>query len=289
MSVNSQIFSTAVKSADRVMEILEYCACSARPVTHAEIGVALSIPKSSMSGLLGNLRERGYLAYRADGKSYTLGPSVVALAGRYLNTLDLPRLAQGTTQALAAATGESAALAVPVGNLVQVIARHNWVQPLMYTVQIGDTAPLHASASGKAILAFASPDTQRHMLAGYRFERTTPRSHHSLASLRADLTVARKAGVAKSDEELVVGIVSMAGPVFDGAGSVVAALSVSIPTPRVDCATHHKLGRAVMTHAAGLSRQLGATGLSMSLQGAGQSPPPTTPAKVRAAPGLALA
>jgi DNA-binding IclR family transcriptional regulator len=68
-----------VKSADRVLDLLELLCSAGRPLTHTEISSALSIPKSSMSQLLGNLRRRGYLTFQAGPNVYELGPAVAKL------------------------------------------------------------------------------------------------------------------------------------------------------------------------------------------------------------------
>jgi DNA-binding IclR family transcriptional regulator len=247
-----------VKSADRVLEILEFCARQRHPVTHAGISTALGLPISSASALLGNLVDREYLAFRPDAKGYTIGASVIALASAYLRELDLPQLGQDAVQALAAQLEESAALAVLAGKRVQVVARHNWVQPLMYSVQIGDTAPLHASASGKAILAFLPPKKRDVLLSGYRFDRYASGTLSTRRELIDSLSTVRDAGFAYVEAELVEGIVTLAAPVFDVRNDVVGALSISQPTPRLRLDRISDMAAVLCRHAKALSRELGA-------------------------------
>lgn len=247
-----------VKSADRTLEILEFCGRQRHPVAHAEIAGALGIPKSSASALLANMVERDYLTFFPETGGYSLGAAVIALASGYLRELDLPRMGQAAVQALAAEVGESAALAVLAGKRVQVVARHNWVQPLMYAVHVGDTAPLHASASGKAILAFLAPARRDALFTGYRFERVAPGTLRNRRALLAALGAARSAGFARSDEELVEGIMTLAAPVFDARCEVVGAISLSIPTPRLRRYRIANLARQVRAQAQALSRALGA-------------------------------
>ena len=253
-----------VKSADRTLEILEFCGRQRHPVAHAEIAGTLGIPKSSVSALLGNMVERDYLTFYPESNGYALGAAVIALASGYLRELDLPRMGQASVQALAAQVGESAALAVLAGKRVQVVARHNWVQPLMYAVHIGDTAPLHASASGKAILAFLAPARRAALLAGYRFERLTAGTLRTRRALQIALDATRRAGFARSDEELVEGIMTLAVPVFDARSEVVGALSLSIPTPRLRRYRIASLDGQLRHQAQALSHALGATTKSTS-------------------------
>lgn len=257
--------SGLVKSADRTLEILEFCGRQRHPVAHAEIAGALGIPKSSASALLGNLVERDYLTFHPETNGYALGAAVIALASGYLRELDLPRLAQAAVQGLAAQVSESAALAVLAGRQVQVVARHNWVQPLMYAVHIGDTAPLHASASGKAILAFMPSPRRDALLAGYRFERHAPRTLRSRRALLSVLDTARRAGFARADEELVEGIMTLAAPVFDTRDETVGAISVSVPTPRLRRHRIEDLATQVRSQAQSLSHALGAAAVRISV------------------------
>ena len=247
-----------VKSADRTLEILEFFGRQRGSVAHAEISRALGIPKSSASALLGNLVDRDYLNFHPETNGYRLGAAVIALASGYLRELDLPRLGQAAVQSLAAQVSESAALAVLAGSRVQVVARHNWEQPLMYSVNIGDTAPLHASASGKAILAALPAQRRDALLRGYRFEAATARTLRSRRELILSLDTAQAAGFTWADEELVDGIVTVAAAVVDAREEAVAAISLSIPVPRLPRYRLADLARHVCDSARSLSRDLGA-------------------------------
>jgi len=222
-----------VKSADRSLDILEFCAGRSAGVTHAEIAVALAIPKSSTSALLGNLARRGYLLFDAERRSFRLGPGALALAGAYLKELDLARLAEPVVRGLAEALQESAALAVPSGTEVVVICRHNWMARLSYTLQVGDRAPLAASASGKAILLALPAAERAQLLAGAEWPRLARRSPASPQEVARELAAAERSGIAEAHESLIDGIVTAAAPVLDQAGRPVGALSASIPTPRL--------------------------------------------------------
>ena len=257
VNVDSSSFS-AVKSADRALDILEFCAQRREPVAHAELAAQLGIPKSSVSALLSNLVDRNYLTFDRYTRGDQLGAAVVLLSESYLSEIDLARIGQAVAQALASELAETVALAVNAGPRVLVVARHNWVQPLMYSVHIGDTAPLHASASGKAILAYASAPRRTTMLAGKRLKPVTPATIISRKMLDRELMQVRSAGVAFAREELATGIVTIAAPVFDASGEVVAALSVSVPTPRVRPGSLDRLTERIRKEADGMSQRLGA-------------------------------
>ena len=263
---DSSSFS-AVKSADRALDILEFCAQRREPVAHAELAAELGIPKSSVSALLSNLVDRNYLIFDRYTRGYALGAAVVLLSNSYLREIDLARIGQEVTQALASEFSESVALAVSAGPRVLVLARHNWVQPLMYSVDIGDTVPVHASATGKAILAHATAQRRTAMLAGKRLKPVTPATITSRKTLDRELMQIRLAGVAFAREELVTGIVTVAAPVFDASGEVKAALGVIVPTPRIRPESLDRVTERIRKAADGISQRLGAPVQSQAAAG----------------------
>src|SRR5688572_10028137 len=145
--------STPVKSALRTLDILELLAQQARPMTAQEIAVTLGIPVSSLSYLLSTLVERGYLD-RAR-REYRLGPAVARLSGSGAE----PNLAERVAPIVRALTrelNETSGFFVLRDFEAEAIARDIGLHALRYTIEIGQRAPLHAFAAGKALLATMS-------------------------------------------------------------------------------------------------------------------------------------
>jgi len=206
-----------VKSADRVMEVLEWLAEIRRPVTHAQIAEQLGIPGSSTSGLLADLVRRGYVV-ADEQRRYRVGPAVMRLAGAFLADLDLPRVVEPDVGALASQAQESVGFAIRAGVEMLVLSRCNWPNQLTYMLQLGDRAPLATSASGRAFLA-ALPAEEWSTLPG---------------TVADAVGQAVRCGIAFSWQELIVGINTAAVAVLDATGRPVGALSISVPTPRYD-------------------------------------------------------
>jgi DNA-binding IclR family transcriptional regulator len=220
----------AVKSADRVLDLLEHLSRHRQGRTHAEIAAALAIPKGSLTPLLRNLLARGWLALAPGGNRYVLGEGALAL-GRHAEggPAALLAAAPGVLRRLTAATEESSSLNLRRGAEVEVVACANSDLPLLYAMRLGDRAPLHAISGGKAILA-ALPEAEREAwLASARLGPVTPKTLTSPAALRAELRRAAVEGIAYSFEEFTPGIIGMGAAV---PGNAAASVNLAIPSVR---------------------------------------------------------
>jgi DNA-binding IclR family transcriptional regulator len=124
---------------------------------------------------------------------------------------------------------------------------------------VGRRTPLHATASGKALLAFAEPDEQSRMLSA-PLTRCTRRTIVSERVLQDQLRTVRSRGYAQTFEELEEGLNAIAAPVRQADRRVVAALSVSGPAFRLRAVDFVRLGRLTLDAATAISRRLGFTG-----------------------------
>ena len=143
-----------VKSADRVVRILEAIASGDGGLTHGELSRMLGIPKGSLSSLLSNLVDRGYLAFDPLGKLYMLGSELLVLTSRYLNSLDIVRTGRPIVHGLVLEMNEDAEIAVQRGDQVVFLYKEESSRPVKYSIAPGELAPLFATSPGKCILAF---------------------------------------------------------------------------------------------------------------------------------------
>ena len=237
-----------VKSALRVCQLLK--ALADRPgLTHAETAQQLGMPKSSVTALLATLEAQQFVQRDATGRRFSLGPEVLTLAHQYIANLDLARVGQPVVDALMEQTQESAALSIVSGGDILVVAKANCQQPLQRTMQLGERAPIVATAGGKAILAFLSPAKVP--------AASGPRNRRKLLE---ELDEIRAGRPAYSREELLEGIIALGAPVFGLSGAPVAALSVSVPTVRFTAKHEASIGAAVKRAAESMSHQLGFSG-----------------------------
>ena len=218
-----------VKSAHRVIQLLELLAEEADGLTHTELSDRLRIPKSSLTGLLTELLDSGYAEHDAERRRFLLGPRVVGLARSYLGRIDIVRIAQPLLAATAAELGNSCALTVRSDDDMLVVCKQDVVQTLQHSMQLGERGPLYASASGKAVLSAAGRDAVEAYLGRVALVALTPHTRTDVDALRAELDEVARTGIGYSRRELVDGIIAIGIAVRDAEGAPVAGLSVSVP------------------------------------------------------------
>lgn len=244
-----------VKSATRVLDVLEHLARWGEACTHAEIADSLGIPKSSLTHLLRTLVGRGYLTYTAERKGYMLGPKVADLAKPTSDSRDLLDLAIPALERITSVTRESSSLNVLRGDRSEVVASQSSSQRLVYQMRVGDTAPLYATSGGKAILAHLPPELLEEYLSRVAFQAVTPNTITNVAELRADLDRARTSGIATVREEFTPGIAGLAVPILGPSGYALASLNVAVPVSRMDDALRDLCIRTLKDAASSIKRQ----------------------------------
>jgi DNA-binding IclR family transcriptional regulator len=256
--------STAVKSALRVLDILELLAGQPLPIAHAQIAQALGIPKSSLTGLLRTLHERGYLESIAGG--YRLGAAVAALGAEGRRRSGAAETARPIIAQLCAEVGESVGFSVPEGDSLRMVAAANADQPLVYTMRVGNLLPSYATSPGKAVLAHLPEPELAAYLARCTFEEFTNKTVRTAQTLRRQLTAVRRTWVAISVEERHPGIAGLAMAVLDGEGRPLGAINVALPTARFDAAAHKRIVAGLRRATDELARRLAGLNTSPTMQ-----------------------
>jgi len=247
-----------VKSATRVIQILEAVGASKNGISHADLSAALNIPKGSLSLLLADLVTHDFLSLRKEEeRRYVVGPQVLVLAGKYLTDLDIVQLGRPVVHEVMNTTDESSALAVRKGDEMLIVYGENCSQPLKRTVEIGYRAPLYTTAGGKAILAQQSDEDIDRYLSSVTFTPITRATITDSKILLRELKAIRLEKIAYSREERYEGLITMAAPVFDLFGSVVAAIVVTFPTIRFNAKSEKLVKETLIGASEKLSRQLG--------------------------------
>ena len=228
--------SSQVKSATRTLDIIEYVVAHDRPLVAQEIAIALGIPVSSLSYLLGTLVERGYLA--RDGRRYSAGPGLQRLQARS-GGFSLADRAAPLVRTLRVQLNETTSFFIRSAWDVEAIVTESSEQALRYSIVTGQRLPMHALAGGKALLAALSDDELDRYFAESERTRFTPTTVTAEKALRRDLAEVRRTGFAITDEEYSLGIRGIARVVTMG-GEPVGSLSVGIPKARFDDAMQRR-------------------------------------------------
>ena len=220
--------ASQVKSATRTLDIIEYVVATGRALVAQEIATALAIPVSSLSYLLATLVERGYL--QRQGRRYTAGPGLARLQARGHGFTVAERV-QPLVRTLRVQLNETASFFVRSGWDMEAIATETSDQALRYAVPTGTRLPMHAFASGKAMLGALSDEELDRYFAESERGKFTPLTVTSEAALRKQIMQIRKTGFAMTADEFSLGIRGV-GRALALDGEVVGALSVAIPQPR---------------------------------------------------------
>lgn len=247
-----------VRALARGLQVLEAFDAAHPSLSLTELATRLGMNKPTATRFLRTLSDLGYLE-PLQGKRYRLGTRALDLGHRYLASLDLANLAQPFMQQAVQRTGEAVNLAVRDGSEVVYIARIA-AAPRILTVnlQVGSRLPAHATSLGKALLMDTAPERLTDVLGPAPWPRYTRATLCEPASLAEDLAQARARGFAIADGDLEPGLRSVAAPVRDLFGTIVAAMNVSTHTARVP--RKEVVGRfadALLAATVGLGRALG--------------------------------
>ncbi len=243
----------AVRSVERAVGILDLLAVGGWR-TGAEVARELGVHRSTALRLLATLERHGMVERDQRTARYRLGRRLPQLASVVTGELDLRSVARPVCEDLATAAGETATLDVLVGDVIVPIEQATASTSVVSVNWLGRRTPVHGTASGKAILAFAAGPVRERLLS-LPLDALTPHTITIREELEAQLEEVRRAAVAHTHEELEVGLDAVAAPVFGPEGEVVAALDVSGPSHRLRAA--FELDRLTRERAADLSRRLG--------------------------------
>ena len=218
-----------VQSIERAFAVLEALAERPRGVT--EVAEEAGIPKSTAARLLGSLAREGVVERVPGETRYRLGPRIVVLAAAVRPTRSLVALARPHLVTLADAVGEAVGLSIPDGFTVHYVDQVDSRHPVGVRDWTGTRIPMHAVSSGQIFLAHMHPAEVERFLAG-PLERFTARTLIDPAALRERIRRVQLDGVAGTRVEYAEGITSVAGPVADADGEVIAAVHVHGPAYR---------------------------------------------------------
>ena len=245
----------AVQSVDRALAILELLARQPE-LGVTDIAAELGVHKSTAFRLVSTLEQHRLVEQTAERGKYHLGFGIVRLAGATTARLDLAREARHVCRRLADTFNETVNVAVRDGGAAVNVSQEQGGATVSIQNWIGQRTPLHATSSGKVLLAWLDDDKLATLLAG-GLKPLTPRTITDPGQLRAELGLVRQRGWAATAEELETGLNAVAAPVRGADDTVVAALSVSGPSYRLGPDTFDEVARALCAGADEISRGIG--------------------------------
>ena len=243
---------TGTQAIDRASQLLVHVVEDDDAPTVSELALRAQLPKSTTSRLVSALERQGLVQRDPVRGAISPGPVLLRYARRETSRPDLVEVAAAALERLARASGETANLGVATATAVEMLDQRDSRHIIGSTNWVGRRVPPHGSVVGKVFLAegvLPLPDGTLERLA--RHTITDP------AELQRDLERTRTRGYATAVDELEDGLWSVAAPVRDAGGTVVAALSVSGPTVRLHDGLLDDLGQLVRNEASTLSVRIG--------------------------------
>jgi IclR family transcriptional regulator, acetate operon repressor len=244
-----------LQSVDRALHVLELLASwGAGGVS--ELAAEIGVHKSTAFRLLGALEARDLVEQTTERGKYRLAFGLVRLARRVNIQMELTEQARGLTERLSRKLGESINVAVLREHFAVNVVQSRGQASVVSQNWIGQLTPLHATSSGKVLLAHLDA-AERTELIGLGLVRLTPNTHTDPATLQDELVAVAERGHATTFGELEIGLNAVAVPVRGEDGTVIAALSASGPAYRMTPERINEILGEVESAGVELSRLMG--------------------------------
>ncbi len=221
----------SVQSLERGLAVLQVFSRENPAPTLSEVARLAGTTRATARRILLTLERLGHV--RSDGRRFSLTPRVLALGWSYLSSLNLWEIAQPLMEDLVEQTGESCSAATLDLPDVVYVARVPTRRIMSITLGVGTRLPAHATSMGRVLLAALDPDELDGFLAQGPLEALTERTLTDPSDLRAAIDGVRAQGWALVDQELELGLRSVAAPIQDAERRTVAAMNVSVAVSRV--------------------------------------------------------
>ena len=227
----------------------------------AEIGVTtlskrLGVAKSTVYRLASTLVAEGMLEQNRENDKYRLGLALFGLGALVRQRMNVSTEARPHIFALREATNETVHLAVPEGAQIIYVYDLESTQAIRQRANLGERKPAFCSAEGRAMLAFADSQTLEAVIAAGLVART-PRTDVNPRNLARALEQVRAQGYAMEDEQSEMGMRSLAAPIRDSEGRVVAAVGIAGPMQRLSDEAIARFAPLVVNTANVISARLG--------------------------------
>ena len=219
-----------VQSLQRGLAVIRAFDAEHPELTLSDVARSTGLPRAAARRFLLTLVELGYV--RVDDRRFRLTPRVLDLGHAYLSSLTLPEIALPYMRDLVAEIRESSSLCVLDGHHIVYVARVPADRIMSVSISVGTRFPAFATSLGRVLLA----DQEQTWLDSYlgRVD-LTPLTHRTVTTregLAAEIELVRKQGWAMVDQELEEGVRSLAAPIHDASGDVVAAINISVHASR---------------------------------------------------------
>ncbi|HEX6421288.1 MAG TPA: IclR family transcriptional regulator C-terminal domain-containing protein [Acidimicrobiales bacterium] len=226
-----------IQSLERGLRVIRCFDAEHPALTLSEVATRADLTRATARRLLLTLEELGYVS--SNGRRFALTPRVLDIGYAYLSSLNVQQIAQPYLEALSERVNESVSVTVLDEADIIYVARVPTTRIMTISLGLGSRLPAHCTSMGRVLLAELPTDELRAIVP----ERLEPRTEHTIrtrAGLEVELARVREQGWAMVDQELELGVRSIAAPLRDSAGRAVAAMNVSTHAGRTTVADLHE-------------------------------------------------
>jgi len=247
----------SVQSLNRALGLMTCLADNSDGLSLADLARDMELAPSTAHRLLTSLQALDYVNFDSSEAKWFVGIGAFRVGVGYLRRRDHIGVARQEMRKLVEQTGETSNLAVLLKGRLTFVAQIECNEVMRMAVALGAQGPLHASAVGKAILAFSSNEEQVSALKLIDYFYLTDKTHSDAKSLGRDLETVRSRGFAMDDEEQSEGLRCIGAPIFNEYGEPISAVSISGPTVRVSEERTAEFAEAVVSTAAQITSKIG--------------------------------
>jgi DNA-binding IclR family transcriptional regulator len=245
---------------ERGLDVLRMFTRDRPQIGRPEMAQELGIPRSTVHRIVQTLEALGFLRRADASSSYALGPAVLTIGFEYLGSLDIVQISNPVLARLCAETGCSTHLVVRNNTDVVYLSRHASRSAMTSNTSVGTSLPAHATVTGRVLLAALGSSGLKALYGNKPLKAFTAHTPVSLAELEKLFAVDRKRGYAVGTSYYGRGITSVAAPLCDASGAVVAAINAVALDSVADARfVHEELTEKVCAAAAGISAMLGSS------------------------------
>jgi DNA-binding IclR family transcriptional regulator len=246
-----------IKVLDKSLSVLDILFQNNAPLSIMEISRKLEIYPSTIHRILDTLKYRGYVEQNSEDQKYLLGLKLVELGMSRYHQINLAKEASPFLKELVSECNETVHLGILDHKDVFYIAKENSPQTITMVSRVGRRAPLYSTGLGKILLAYIPEKERKEIIAHTKIQQFTENTITNKKELEKELEQIRKQGVAFDKEENEKEVYCIAVPVKNYHGEVIAALSVSSPTYRINAQRKKFLKKSILSIGRKISKRLG--------------------------------
>lgn len=221
-----------VQSLERGLSVINSFSKEHPSQTLSEVAGRTGLTRATSRRLLLTLLDLGYVDQ--NGRAFSLTPKVLDLGYSFLSSFHVVEVAQPSMERLVDAVHESSSMSVLDGAEIVYVARVPTTRIMTIALALGSRLPAYPTSMGRVLLSGLSDEDLKEYISRTKFEKLTPNTITDPRRLRSILSKVRSDGFALVDQELEEGVRSIAAPIRNSRGEVIAAMNVSGHASRVD-------------------------------------------------------